>query len=321
MGNAQNPRETEMSVNDYGQTKDAAVVVDEATRTVLLTPDETMVFEKEPEIDIVPKTRPRSVYAGMWGRNEIASVAIGVMTLLAVAILYFFVVIPSNNELARHRTQVETLTAEQQDAKNNFGTSQSIESKVADVVGSEENFEASYLPAEATGRNALYQRLNGLIDAYGLVNTAGPDYSALETIDQEKANETDQERGKERFRSIFPGMYVTMTVVGSYQNLRRFIRELESGREFVIISAVQLEPSEGQRSGSDNSSSPIQQQQPQVQTQPGFGGRFQANPTNPVPQGPVYVPPKGKTRGEVVSLQLEMAAYFRRPNFDQAAAQ
>ena len=325
LGNVRDPREQatapEISVNQYGNTKDPAVVVDEGARTVLLTPDQTIIMEKEPAIDIVPKNRPRSVYAGMWGRNEIASVAIGVMTLLAVAIVYFFLVVPSNNEIARHRSEVDTLTVEQQNANNNFGTSKDTQTKVADVVSSEENFEATYLPAEATGRNALYQRLNGLIDAYGLTNTSGPDYSALETIDQEKASQSEEEKGRERFRSIFPGMYVTMTVEGNYQNLRRFIRELEAGKEFVVISAVQLEPSEGQHPNSDNSSAPVQQQtQPQqMPVQPGFGGRIQTGP--PVSQGPVYVAPKGKTHGGVVSLHLEMAAYFRRPNFDQAAAQ
>jgi hypothetical protein len=324
LGGVLDPREPEttpdISVNDYGRTKDPAVVVDEGARTVLLTPDQTIIMEKEPAIDIVPKNRPRSVYAGMWGRNEIASVAIGVMTLLAVAIIYFFLVVPSNNELARHRSEVETLTVEQQNADKNFGTSKDTETKVADVISSEQNFEAAYLPTEATGRTALYQRLNGLIDAYGLINTSGPDYSALATIDQEKASQSDEEKGRERFRSIFPGMYVTMTVEGSYQNLRRFIRELEAGKEFVIISAVQLEPSENQQSRSNNSTGQVQQQQqPQMQMPNGLTGRIQNGP--PVSQGPVYVAPKGKTHGEVVSLHLEMAAYFRRPNFDQAAAQ
>ena len=62
--------ETEMSVNQYGRTKDSAVVIDEADRTVLLTADQTVVFEKEPAVDIVPKNRPRTVYAGM--RRRIA---------------------------------------------------------------------------------------------------------------------------------------------------------------------------------------------------------------------------------------------------------
>ena len=37
--------------------------------------------------------------------------------------------------------------------------------------------------------------------------------------------------GHRQVRSLYPGVYVTMTVEGSYQNLRRFIRDIETGRE------------------------------------------------------------------------------------------
>ena len=45
----------EIVVNDYGATKDSAVVVEEADRTVLLTENETIVIEKEPGIDVGPE--------------------------------------------------------------------------------------------------------------------------------------------------------------------------------------------------------------------------------------------------------------------------
>jgi hypothetical protein len=326
---AEDPREpaaeSEISVNQYGSTKDAAVVIDEATRTVLLTPDETVVFEKEPSIDIVPKNRPRSIYAGMWGRNEIATVALGVFAILAVAILYIFLVMPSDREVARYRAEVDTLQTEQTTANIRYGEQSDTTTKVNNVLTSEENFEASYLPPEATGRSALYQRLNSLIDAYGLTNTSGPDYSPLPTIDQQKTS-GDEDKGRDRFRSIFPGVYVSMTAEGTYQNLRRFIRDIESGNEFVVISAVQLEPTENERSSQDTPPAA----QPEIQ-QPQLNNRFQQqfgpNGPNPNfgPQGPVAVPrsesQRGKTHGEVVSLHLEMAAYFRRPNFSPAASQ
>jgi len=201
-GNVRDPREQEstpeISVNQYGSTKDPAVVVDEASRTVLLTPDETIIIEKEPDIDIVPKNRPRSVYAGMWGNSEIASVAIGIFAILAVVFVYVFLVVPSNSEVARHASEVDRLTSDQAEANQNFGTATSVETRVADIVSSEENFEALYLPPEASGRNALYQRLNGLIDAYGLENTSGPDYTALLPVDQQDDRRSDEERGRDR---------------------------------------------------------------------------------------------------------------------------
>jgi hypothetical protein len=65
-----------------------------------------------------------------------------------------------------------------------------------------------------------------------------------------------QEQGRSKFRSIFPGVYVTMTLEGSYQNLRRFIREIETGSEFVIISSVELEPTETKKKEADPSQPP-----------------------------------------------------------------
>jgi len=90
---------TEIHVNDYGSTKDQAVVVEEPSRTVLLTNDETLVFEKEPRIEIAPINRPRRVYGGMWGKAEIGAAGVSSMALLATILLYLFAVVPSNREV------------------------------------------------------------------------------------------------------------------------------------------------------------------------------------------------------------------------------
>jgi hypothetical protein len=320
----QNP---EIVVNQYGQTKDPAVIVEDANRTVLLTPDETLIIEKDPAIDIVPKNRPRTVYAGMWGRNEIVTAGLGVFALLVVVLIYFFLVLPSNRELARHKSEVQNLTENRDAAKALWGSATNTQDTVVKLVSSEENFESNYLPPAATGQNALYQRLNGLIDAYGLTNTSGPDYAPLETADQGDNNKSEEERGREKFRSIFPGVYVTMTVEGSYQNLRRFIKEIETGREFIVISAVQLEPSDSEKT-TEQQKQPNQQAQNQttgIASSNMYARPNQAGPAPVRPAAPVYGPQapsqKGKTHGETVSLHMEMAAYFRRPNFVPTVSQ
>ena len=68
-----------------------------------------------------------------------------------------------------------------------------------------------------------------------------------------------------------------MTVEGPYQNLRRFVRDIEANRQFVIINSVELE---------------------------------RATETNAPP--PVEGDPAGGTVGALVSLRLEMATYFQR---------
>jgi len=325
------PEKPEISVNEYGRTKDAAVVVDEANRTVLLTPDETMVFEKEPAIDVVPKNRPRYVYSGMWGRNEIATFTLGIFALLTVVIIYVFLVIPSNREVARQRTELNALDEQLISAKARWGAITNSETEVTNILGSEERFESSYLRPVSLGNIEVPRRLNSLIAAYGLINTSGPDYQPLDAVDALKDNgnaqAVEQERGRDRLKSLFPGMYVTMTVEGSYQNLRRFIRELESGNDFIVISAVELEPS---NNAEDKQTNIVQAPEvtatvsqaginPTTYARPGA----QPNPQqNPQPVDNSRSPAdKGKMHGGILSLHLEMAAYFRRPNFVPTVAQ
>ncbi len=302
-----------MIVNNYGSSKDDAVVIEEETRTVLLTEDETIVFEKEPRIDIVPKNRPRKVYAGMWGPLEIATVGVGMLAILAVIILIVLVVLPAQKQLEADKAKRDQLETELISSRGKYGTITTTEARVAELINSANDFESNYLRTEATGKTELYQRLNGFISAYNLTNTSGPDYAPLGIADN-SSNKNEAERGREKFQSIFPGVYVTTTVEGSYQNLRRFIREMETSNQFVVISAVELQPAENKEKNDTNTPT-----QASINT-------VTVNPTNEfgVPQNPVQqtvsVAPqtkavRGKTHGETVTLRLEMAAYFRRPNF------
>jgi len=306
----------EILVNEYGSTRDSAVVVEEADRTVLLTNDETIVIEKEPAIDVVPRNRPRNVYLGMWGQTELATVFVGVLAIVAVLLVYFFLVVPSNRELEQSRAERDKLERDLATADARYGSITDTQSHVGTLIKSVDDFQLVYLPAAANGRYALYQRLNGLISGYGLVNTSGPDYAPLEATDEGDGNDsTDGERGKAKFRSLFPGVYVTVTVEGSYQNLRRFIREIETGQEFVIISSIKLEPSDNQKqSPSSNPSLPNVAPAGQMidPTNPNAPAALQ-QAAGSAGQQPQFRQPRGKTHGEVVSLRLEMAAYFRRP--------
>jgi hypothetical protein len=166
--------------------------------------------------------RPRKVAGGMWGPVEVAALAIGAVALGAVILLYIFAVAPAGRELARNRSEADRLEAEKMSAKTKYGEITTTEAQVGKLLTSVDDFETRFLPPAVNGRAALYQRINSLILAYGLTNTTGPDYQTLESADVNKDNESDEERGRAKFRSLFPGIYVTMTVEGSYQNLRRF---------------------------------------------------------------------------------------------------
>ncbi|MEO8574998.1 MAG: hypothetical protein ABI481_13630, partial [Pyrinomonadaceae bacterium] len=303
--------EPKILVNEYGETRDSAVVIDEADRTVLLTQDETIVIDKEPRIDIVPANRPRKVYGGMWGPAELVTVAFAMVALFIVAMLYIFMVAPAKRELEEARTKRDGLERELIAAQGKYGDIRDTETQVSKLMASVDDFESRYLPVASSGRTSLYQRINGLIGAYGLVNTSGPDYSPLETADLNSVTESEDEKGRAKYRSLFPGVYVTMTVEGSYQNIRRFIREVETGNDFVVVSAVELEPSDAEAHPKQNGPNQLGAVVDQGAGIPPQG--FPNMPNGTTTTAPSS-PRKGKTHGEVVSLRLEMAAYFRRPN-------
>lgn len=271
----------------------------------------------------IPPNRPRKVSSSMWGPLEIGAVTIASLALLLAALAYFFFVLPSSRELAKNRSEADRLEAELTSANSKYGEITNTETQVAKLVASVDDFEARFLPVPATGQAALYQRLNGLIAAYGLTNTTGPDYSPLESAEIRQTENSEEEKGRAKYRSLYPGVYVSTTLEGSYQNLRRFIREIETGREFIVVSAVELAPSETEQKRDTN--------KPNANPAANTG---QVNPANPnfaapngraVTAGPNAVggleqtagraKNQGKMHGETVSLHIEMAAYFRRPKF------
>lgn len=311
--------EPQIVVNDYGATKDSTVVVEEATRTVLLTDTETIVIEKDPTIDIAPKNRPRKIYAGMWGPMEIATVALGMLAILASVLLFVLVVLPAKKELEANKKERDRLETELVTAKGRYGSITTTEARVAQLTTSVNDFETRFLRNPLLDKTSLYQRINGLISAYGLVNTGGPDYAPLEIADGRRGSnqESEGERGRAKFQSLFPGVYVTTTVEGSYQNLRRFIREIETSDQFVVISAIELEPAETEQK--NDAAQPTQASINQVQINPMTPNGMTMNPgvTQNVPTSQ-QPKPRGRMHGETVSLRLEMAAYFRRPTFQPA---
>lgn len=261
---------------------------------------------------VVPANRPRRVYAGMWGPVEIGVVAAGALVVVMAAVIYFFWVLPSDRELARNKSEAERLEAELISANSKYGEITDTQTEVERIVSSVDDFEARFLPLPSTGQTALYQRLNGLLAAYSLVNTTGPDYAPLETADQTPGQQSDEEKGRAKYRSLYPGVYVSTTVEGSYQNIRRFIREIETGREFIIVSAVELAPSDTQAKPQRiNPNAAFNADQDS-----GFGGAGGFGPPQSQPQTRARA--QGKVHGETVSLHIEMAAYFRRPAFAPA---
>jgi Tfp pilus assembly protein PilO len=291
----------------------------------------------EAEKDLQPRViKQRTVKSGMFGIPEFIAVGLGILSLLAVAAFYLIWVSPANADVTRHKKDRDETETQLKAEKVKLGNFTTTKDRVEELVNSVDFFERNYLPIAENGKTALYQRINALISAYGLVNTTGPDFSPLDTITAKQSQQNDKEKGRNKFQSLFPGVYVSTTVEGSYQNLRRFMREIESSGQFVIISTVELEAAEGNSQNDEskpkqpksvipksNSANPTIPRSPidEVNNPNGIGGFSGKNLAATPKPTPIFKQPKGKTRGESVSLHLEMAAYFRRNMKTEAIAQ
>ncbi|HEV8369432.1 MAG TPA: GspMb/PilO family protein [Pyrinomonadaceae bacterium] len=209
----------------------------------------------------------------MFGPAELVALTVSCFVLVLVLFSYLYFAVPARSRRA-------TLQSDRNQLQNNLAKlrgivneDQNTEETVNEIKVSIEKFEKISLTKQDEGRMELYGELNRLILKNGLRNTSGPTYAALEPVG---AKVTPGTSAGTKWQSVYPGIGVLVTIEGSYQNLRRFIQEIERTKQFVIINEVELQRAE-------NSS--------QVAVTPESGSG---------------------SRGSLVSLQLNMAMYFQR---------
>lgn len=219
---------------------------------------------------------------GMLGLPEIIALGISFLLLTIVIFIYFYLFVPASTRQVRALEQREALQRRLREAQKGFNVNASTGATVAEIDKSLQEFEETKLSPGEEGRMAIYQELNELIRRNALRTTGGIKYSSLDPLGEQTGTSSQTTRtGSAKWQSIYPGLGVSLTVEGQYSNVRRFVRDIEASRQFVIINAVELE-------GADNAAART------------------AVPTEGAAPG-ASAPPSS-----IVSLRLEMAAYFRR---------
>ena len=212
---------------------------------------------------------------GIVGPAELVALAGSGLILLLVIFSYLYFLVPA-------RSRVETLRLERIRLQSQLKTSQAqvlqgqtTEATVQSITQSLDDFEGKRLVSADAGRMSLYDTLNQLIRKNGLRNTSGPTYTPLDPAGQKSAS-TGAKSASTKWQSIYPGIAISVTVEGQYQNLRRFVRDLEMDKQFIIINSVELESA----------------------TETNAPATSQAGATP-------------NTQASLVSLRLEMATYFQ----------
>jgi Tfp pilus assembly protein PilO len=215
----------------------------------------------------------------MFGLTEIAALTGSCLILALVLLSYVYFWVPARSRLA-------SLQADRAQLQTNLATLDGVVSKGRDTkqtvekIGTSLNeFQTRNLMRQDQGRLALYDELNQLIVKNGVRNTSGPAYAAL---DPAGTKVTPGKSMNTKWQSFYPGIAVMVTVEGQYQNVRRFIQDIERSKQFVVINQVEL-----QRATESNTPS---------SSESGAG-----------------------SRGSLVSLQLNLATYFQRDSAESNA--
>lgn len=208
----------------------------------------------------------------MFGLAEVVALAGSCLVLALVLFSYLYFLVPARSRIAglnADRKQVETNIEKLEGIVNK---EQGAQQTVDGIVASLADFESRFLLRQDQGRLQLYEELNQLIIRNNVRNTSGPTYTALDPND---VKSTSGKSVVTKWQSFYPAINVMVTVEGAYQDIRRFIRDVERSKQFVVINQVEL-----QRAQQDSA--------------------------------PVSADDTGGTRGSLVTLQLNMATYFQR---------
>jgi len=211
----------------------------------------------------------------VFGLAEITGLAGSLLILLLVVVSYFYFLMPANSRLIALQTERSLLQTKLRTSEEAVVQGETTQAAVEKITQSLDFFETHGLLGSDRGRMDLYDALNAIIRKNGLRNTSGPTYTPLEAAGA-KVGTTGSKSANTKWQSIFPGIAISVTVEGPYQNLRHFIRDLEMNKQLVIINSVELERS---------------------------------TETNNLPAGGEQ---PAEARAGLVSLRLEMSTYFQR---------
>jgi Tfp pilus assembly protein PilO len=212
----------------------------------------------------------------MFGVAEVVALAGSCLVFALVLMSYIYFLIPARSRLASLKVDLKQTQTNLQTLDTLINKDQTTKETVDRAAVSLNKFETDHLMRVTQGRMDLYEELNQLIVKNNVRNTSGPTYTTLD------AAGTKSNSGKTvitKWQSFYPGIAVMVTVEGEYQNVRRFIRDVERSKQFVVINEVEL-----QRASQNNAPASAEE-----------GGAGSG------------------TRGSLVTLQLNMATYFQRP--------
>ena len=177
---------------------------------------------------------------GPVGPAELIALAGSFFVLILVVVSYLYFLVPARTRLERAQSERARLQNQLRTSEDTVQQGLSTEAIVQGITQSLDTFESTGLSSVGRGRMDLYDSVNQLMRKHGLRNTSGPTYTPLDPTGT-KTETGGARAASSKWQSIYPGIAISVTIEGQYQNLRRFIREIETSKQFVVINSVELE--------------------------------------------------------------------------------
>ncbi|MEP6741774.1 MAG: GspMb/PilO family protein [bacterium] len=177
--------------------------------------------------------------SGVFGPAEVIALAGSLLILVLVVVAYLYFLVPARSRRATLELERARLQSQLRNSQDVLVRGKSTDAAVHSITDSLQSFETTGLLEANRGRMGLYDSLNSLIRKNVLRNTSGPTYTPLAPIGSKVS--AGSRAANTKWQSIYPGIAISVTVEGPYQNLRRFVRDIETNKQFVIINTVELE--------------------------------------------------------------------------------
>jgi Tfp pilus assembly protein PilO len=179
---------------------------------------------------------------------EIIALTAAALFLLLAAGAYFSLLVPERSRLTALEQERAQLQAKLRASSEGVERNESTQASVDKIVTSLGEFETTVLPSrDPQTTTAVIGELNEKTRRHNLaraqfsfshIDEAVPGQTGAQTGARAAAARATNASQRE---SVFPAIDISLTIEGPYGNLRRFIRDIEQSRRFIVINGIQLE--------------------------------------------------------------------------------
>ena len=174
---------------------------------------------------------------------EIVVATLVLLSFIGAVFYYFWYLKPEQENLTRLQAQL----ASQRDDLFKMATPEDpklVQNEIKQALETLDTFKGSYLKPRSRGQRELIDEINALVKKHNSRLASGLEMS-VENIGGESDKEKARNKKAEENLEVFPKLNVSFTIAGEYKNLRAFISELESSKQFLVIRQLTFSMEEG----------------------------------------------------------------------------